>query len=117
MNDSIHYTMVIRLFTGDESRALGPGVAELLHRVEELHSLRSAAGSMGMAYSKAWSIIKNSENALGYSLLTSTTGGRHGGGAVLTAEGRELLENYDHFCAELQAYGNAAFSKIFGGTL
>ena len=107
------YNFTCRLFT--DSKAFGPGVAQLLHRVEELKSLRSAAASMEMAYSKAWTIIKNSEAALGYPLLTSTTGGKNGGGAILTEEGAELLQKYDEFCVEMQVYGNKLFSEKFGG--
>ena len=106
------YRFTCRLFNGD--KAFGPGVAQLLHRVEELRSLRSAANSMEMAYSKAWTIIKNSEKALGFSLLASTTGGKNGGGASLTEEGAELLRKYDEFCAEMQAYGDKLFAEKFG---
>ena len=107
------YSFTCRLFNGD--KAFGPGVAQLLHRVEELRSLRSAAGSMEMAYSKAWTIIKNSEKALGYPLLASTTGGKNGGGAVLTEEGVSLLKKYDEFCAEMREYGDKLFAEKFGG--
>ena len=107
------YRFTCRLFQGD--KAFGPGIAQLLHRVVELHSLRSAAASMEMAYSKAWTIIKNSEKVLGYPLLASTTGGKNGGGAVLTEEGAELLRKYDAFCAEMQAYGDKLFAEKFGG--
>lgn len=105
------YSFTCRLF--NEDKAFGPGVAQLLHRVEELRSLRSAANSMEMAYSKAWTIIKNSEKALGYPLLASTTGGKNGGGAVLTEEGASLLKKYDEFCAEMQAYGDKLFAEKF----
>lgn len=105
------YSFTCRLFNG--GKAFGPGVAQLLHRVEELRSLRSAANSMEMAYSKAWTIIKNSEKALGYPLLASTTGGKNGGGAVLTEEGASLLKKYDEFCAEMQAYGDKLFAEKF----
>ena len=44
--------LTLRLLTNEE-RIFGPGVAELLERVQEHHSLRSAAASMEMAYSKA----------------------------------------------------------------
>lgn len=108
---NLTYNFTCRLFT--DSKAFGPGVAELLHRVEELHSLRSAAASMEMAYSKAWTIIKNSEAALGYPLLASTTGGKNGGGAVLTEKGSALLRNYDAFCAEMRDYGDQLFAKKF----
>ena len=105
------YRFTCRLFQGD--KAFGPGIAQLLHRVEKLNSLRSAAASMEMAYSKAWTIIKNSEKALGYPLLASTTGGKNGGGAVLTEEGASLLKKYDEFCAEMQAYGDKLFAEKF----
>ena len=105
------YNFSCRLFT--DSKAFGPGVAQLLHRVEELKSLRSAAASMEMAYSKAWTIIKNSEAALGYPLLASTTGGKNGGGAVLTEEGASLLKKYDDFCTEIQKYGDKLFAEKF----
>ena len=106
------YSFNCRLFNGD--KAFGPGIAQLLHRIEELKSLRSAAASMEMAYSKAWTIIKNSEKALGYPLLTSTTGGKNGGGAVLTEEGASLLKKYDEFCTEMMEYGDKLFAEKFG---
>ena len=39
--------LTLRLLTNEE-RIFGPGVAELLERVQEHHSLRSAAASMEM---------------------------------------------------------------------
>ena len=93
------YNLSCRLFT--DAKCFGPGVAQLLHAVQQLHSLRAAALSMDMAYSKAWTIIKNSEKALGFSLLDSTTGGKGGGGAALTPEGARLLRAYDTFCSRL----------------
>ena len=75
--------------------------------------MRAAAAEMEMAYSKAWTIIKNSENALGFKLLNSSTGGKHGGGAVLTAEGLALLRAYDSFCEELQVFGDRLFAEKF----
>ena len=58
-------------FLQNGQRFFGPGVAELLERVREHRSLRAAAASMEMAYSKAWTVIKNSENALGFKLETA----------------------------------------------
>ena len=66
-------------------------MAELLRRVRELHSLRAAAMSMNMAYSKAWTVLRTAQEGLGVKLLRSSTGGRNGGGATLTAEGERLL--------------------------
>ena len=112
MEQNLHYNVSVRLFA--EEKCFGPGIAALLHRVQELHSLRAAAMEMEMAYSKAWTVIKNSENALGFKLLASTTGGKHGGGAALTPEGQALLSAYDQFCAELREYGDKLFAEKFG---
>lgn len=107
----LHYNLSCRLFT--DEKCFGPGIAELLHRVERLHSLRAAAAEMEMAYSKAWTIVKNSEAALGIKLLLSTTGGKNGGGAALTPEGIALLQTYDQFCAQLRQFGDELFQEKF----
>lgn len=105
------YNLSCRLFT--DAKCFGPGVAQLLHAVQELHSLRAAALSMDMAYSKAWTIIKNSEKALGFSLLDSTTGGKGGGGAALTPEGARLLRAYNTFCSRLHDAADELFQEEF----
>lgn len=51
-------------FYQNGERVFGPGVAELLKRVQEHHSLRAAAFSMEMAYSKAWQIIRTAGGRL-----------------------------------------------------
>ena len=90
MENNFRPVLTIRIF--GEDKCFGPGVAVLLRRVRELHSLRAAAMSIGMAYSKAWTILKNAQLSLGFKLLDSTTGGKHGGGATLTPEGEKLLD-------------------------
>lgn len=105
------YNFSVRLFTDD--KCFGPGIAQLLHRVQELHSLRAAAMDMNMAYSKAWTIVKSSEAALNCKLLTSTTGGKGGGGAVLTDEAEKMLLAYDSFCEEMRQYGDRLFAEKF----
>lgn len=113
MNKNVQLKLTVRLYTDDEERCFGPGVATLLSRVEEHHSLRQAAASMGMAYSKAWRILKKAEEGFGCKLLHSTIGGVHGGGAVLTNEAKQLLTSYESYCADLRAYGQKRFKEIF----
>ena len=54
----------------------GEGPCRLLRCVEKSGSLRAAAMEMEMAYSKASKILKQAEQALGYSLTTRSTGGK-----------------------------------------
>ena len=75
----------------------GEGPATLLRRVETTGSLRAAALSMDMAYTKALKLIRNAENALAIPLLTRSTGGKDGGGSCLTEEGKEWLERYEAY--------------------
>ena len=115
MEQTFRPVLTIRIF--GEEKCFGPGVAVLLRKVRELHSLRAAAMSIGMAYSKAWTILKNAQQSLGFKLLDSTTGGKHGGGARLTPEGETLLDAYDCYCARLRTYAQELFSETFDGIL
>lgn len=69
---------------------LGLGVVELCERVEKLGSLNKAAADMGMAYSKAWRIIKDTEEGLGITLFVRQ-GAR---GSHLTEEAKALIMLY-----------------------
>ena len=79
MNDNIIVHITARLFA--EEKCYGPGVHRLLGAVAQNHSLRAAAASMNMAYSKAWSIVRAAEQGFGCKLLRSTIGGSGGGAA------------------------------------
>ena len=83
---------------GSESdSAFGPGVAALCEGVRETGSLNAAAKQMHMAYSKAWRIMKETEDALGMQLLVRD--GAHG--STLTDECAALLEAYHRMHDEL----------------
>lgn len=81
---------------------LGLGVVELCERVEKMGSLNRASADMGMAYSKAWRIIKNTEEGLGITLFVRQ-GAR---GSHLTDEARALIDIYRQ--VQKEAYMRAA---------
>jgi len=113
MDKELHLKLTVRLYTDDNQRCFGPGIATLLERVREHKSLRSAAASMEMAYSKAWRIIRTAEGVFGCKLLDSTIGGRHGGGAVLTPQAERLLAAYNDYVAEVTAFSESKFNQHF----
>lgn len=91
---------VTRVLFLDEAgeKFFGEGPCRLLHAVEETGSLRAAAQSMGMAYTKALKLVRHAEAALGFALTTRTAGG-----SSLTPEGKEWLQRYEAYrdaCAE-----------------
>ena len=87
----------IIFFDDNGEKFFGEGPARLLRGIEEKGSLRATALSMGMAYTKALTLIKNAEAALGFSLVIRTAGGRSGGGSTLTKEGKEWLTRYENY--------------------
>ena len=114
MSKELHLKLTVRLYSDDNQRCFGPGIATLLERVREHRSLRAAALSMEMAYSKAWRIIRTAEDVFGCKLLDSTIGGQHGGGAVLTSEAERLLGVYRAYQAAVEAYARGRFDEAFG---
>ena len=111
MSDTLRYDLRLRLFRGD--KCFGPGVAELLHGVEQRGSIRAACREMGMAYSKAWKILKRAEEDLGFALLVREAGGSGGGNAVLTPEGRDFLRRYDAFTHAVQREADRLYAAYF----
>lgn len=110
---ALHPGVTLRLYR--EEKVFGPGAAELLELVREHRSLRAAAQSREMSYSKAWKVIKTAEQGLGYALLQSSVGGRNGGGASLTPEAESLLTRYRAFEAESKRQIDELYRRYFEG--
>jgi molybdate transport system regulatory protein len=72
-------------------RAFGPGKADLLERIAVEGSISKAAKSMEMSYSRAWQLVDAMNQSFRKPLVESTAGGRKGGGATLTAMGKDVL--------------------------
>lgn len=111
--EPIRYQMKLRLYR--KEKFFGPGVAELLRRMERAGSLSAASREMGMSYSKAWKITKKSEDDMGILLMKKTSGGAGGGHTELTEDGRDLLARYEAFCREAGQAVDAIFQKYFTG--
>jgi len=80
--------------------------AMLLLLIDKTGSIMKASKLIGIPYSSAWEYISRIEKRLNIKVVEARRGGPAGGGAVLTYEGRRLLEK---FLTEYQ--------KFFGKTL
>lgn len=100
-----------------EDKLFGPGVAQLLEGIEQLGSLRRSAARMEMSYNKAWSVVHGCEEQLGFALLERRIGGAGGGGAVLTARGKEMLTRYRAFEHEAHQALDEMAARHFAGFL
>lgn len=91
----------------------GEGPARLMHAIEENGSLRAAAQSMGMAYTKAVKLMNHAEEELGFSLITRNIGGRDGGGSRLTEAGKEWLQRYESYRDACIAENSRLYLEFF----
>ena len=91
----------------------GEGPANLMRAIEETGSLRAAAISMGMAYTKALKLIANTEKALGFQLTERTTGGKDGGGSRITQKGKEWLIKYENYRDACKAANAKLYMDFF----
>ena len=94
-------------------RFFGEGPCRLLHLIEETGSLRAAAISMGMAYTKALAIMKRAEKNLGFPLTARRIGGKGGGGSALTPEAKEFLHDYETYRNACIQSSRELYSQIF----
>ena len=92
----------------ESGSVFGRGIANLCLGVREMGSLNAAAKSMGMAYSKAWRIIKETEAALGIQLLNRD--GAHG--SQLTEAGDRILDAYLAIEKKLQKQAEEEFARL-----
>lgn len=92
MSDAVA-TFRLRVRVG-ETIAIGPGKIDLLEAIDAAGSLTAAARAIGMSYRRAWMLLDELNRSMREVAVDTAVGGRNGGGSVLTASGRELLELY-----------------------
>jgi molybdate transport system regulatory protein len=78
----------------EKDRFLGPGRVELLERIIELGSIAKAASAMEMSYKKAWDLITSMNTQALHPFVLTQAGGKKGGGAIVTEEGRKAIQAY-----------------------
>lgn len=113
MSDLANLKPTIRLSImnpdAESGSLFGRGIASLCLGVRETGSLNAAAKGMGMAYSKAWRTIKDTEAALDLQLLNRD--GAHG--SDLTEAGNKLLDTYLAIEEKLQKEAEELFEAAF----
>ncbi|HWE72020.1 MAG TPA: winged helix-turn-helix domain-containing protein [Stellaceae bacterium] len=75
-------------------QSVGPGKMRLLDAIAETGSISSAGRTLGMSYRRAWMLIDDLNSSFRRKVVTTTLGGKEGGGAKLTPFGAELLKRY-----------------------
>ena len=91
----------------------GDGKVRLLKLIERHGSIQKAAQENGMSYRHAWGAIRKMEMRSGLKLVETQAGGRAGGGARLTAPGRDFVARYGRFSDGLEEIIQKKFQKAF----
>jgi len=82
-------------------KVLGKGRVELLDLIGRHHSIMAAAKRMNMSYRRAWTLVRDMNDAAGEPLVELSTGGLGGGGATLTFRGKEAVADYHRIVERL----------------
>ena len=85
----------------DGRKVLGPGRVELLELIDQHRSISAAAKHMNMSYRRAWSLVRDMNEAAQKPLVELATGGTGGGGAELTAAGVKAVRDYQRLVKQL----------------
>ncbi|OGP14371.1 MAG: ModE family transcriptional regulator [Deltaproteobacteria bacterium GWA2_54_12] len=89
---------------GTEGTFLGMGRVLLLEKIKEYGSITRAALSLEMSYRKAWELVESMNSQAGVPLVVATTGGKGGGGAVLTEAGERAIKLFSELDAEFARF-------------
>ncbi len=92
--------------------SIGIGKIELLEAIMRSGSISKAAREVGMSYRRAWLLVEDMKVNLDEAVVESSTGGARGGGARVTAFGKQMLASYRRLESDLQVLAKAQFADL-----
>ncbi|MDA8219857.1 MAG: LysR family transcriptional regulator [Dehalococcoidales bacterium] len=87
---------------------------QLLETIDEAGSISEAAHRLGVHYRIAWARVHQMEQRLGVRLVEGRSGGAGGGGARLTAAGREQVRKFHQLSRDLQEQIDSRLAELYG---
>jgi len=78
----------------DAAGRIGPGKIQLLETIHRSGSISAAGRGMDMSYKRAWDLVDEINRVCRQAAVERQTGGKNGGGAVLTPFGLSLVARY-----------------------
>lgn len=81
-------------FQKEDRRYLGGERIFLLEKIDELGSITKAAKAVGISYKTAWDTVNLINNLSDTPVVERQTGGKGGGGATLTTEGKNAVSQF-----------------------
>ena len=86
-------SLSVRIDLDAEDR-IGPGKIHLLENIHKCGSISAAGRAMDMSYKRAWDLVDEINRICRQAAVEGQTGGKNGGGAVLTPFGISLVTRY-----------------------
>jgi len=86
-----------------EHSSVGPGKILLLEAIRDSGSLSQAARNIGMSYRRAWLLVESLKQSFREPVTASSTGGKDGGGMLVTEFGDALIRNYRELERDFEA--------------
>ena len=83
----------VRIDLDTEGR-IGPGKIQLLENIRSHGSISAAGRAMDMSYKRAWDLVDEINRICRHAAVERQTGGKNGGGAILTPFGTSLVARY-----------------------
>ena len=77
-----------------EHSSVGPGKIGLLEAIRDAGSLSRGARNIGMSYRRAWLLVESLNQSFREPVTVASTGGKDGGGMLVTQFGDALIKNY-----------------------
>ncbi len=77
-----------------ENSSIGPGKISLLEAIRDTGSLSKGARDIGMSYRRAWLLVESLKQSFREPVTEASTGGKDGGGMLVTGFGDALIKSY-----------------------
>ena len=90
----------------EDGMFLGFGHVKLLEAIIEMGSLSKAAKSLKMSYKKAWNLTDALNNKAAKEVVSTSVGGKDGGGAKVTEYGKTLIKKFENLNHETEVFLN-----------
>src|ERR1700687_4212056 len=101
-------SLSVRIDLDSEGR-IGPGKIQLLENIRSCGSISAAGRAMDMSYKRAWDLVDEINRICRHPAVERQTGGKNGGGAILTPFGTSLVARYRRI---ERAAANAAHKQL-----
>lgn len=91
---------------------LGEGRVRLLKAIDETGSLSKAAKLLQLSYKKAWHLLDSMNRSAREPVTINSTGGKDGGGTLLTHYGKRLITIFDDINKNCWAFLDDQIEKM-----